>query len=58
MKNLIIKFMENLQNELLKLSNGSQTIYEGYTDNLVTSVTGDLELKLNYGMSNTSSGNC
>ncbi|MGY0691936.1 hypothetical protein ACW2QC_03985 [Virgibacillus sp. FSP13] len=55
MKKLDYKTYGEFTNELLNFKYDSQIIYEGYTDNLVTSVTGDLELKLNYGTSNTSS---
>lgn len=41
--------------ELLILKYDSQIIFKGYTDSLVTSIAGDLELKLNYGTINTSS---
>ncbi|MCG3089817.1 hypothetical protein [Sporosarcina cyprini] len=37
--------------ELLVLNYDSQIIYEGYTEDFVTSITGDLELNLNYGSS-------
>ncbi|WP_342472621.1 hypothetical protein MHH70_04035 [Metasolibacillus sp. FSL H7-0170] len=55
MKKLDFKTYGEFTNELLNLKYDSQIIYEGYTDNLITSAAGDLELKLNYGMSNTSS---
>lgn len=55
MKKLDYKTYGEFTNELLYLKYDSQIIYEGYTDNLITSVSGDLELKLNYGMSYTSS---
>ena len=35
--------------EVLTLKYDSQILYMGYVDDLVTSITGDLELKLNYG---------
>lgn len=41
--------------ESLVLKYDSEVIYEGYTDDLVTSVTGDVELRLNFGGKNTSS---
>ncbi len=40
-------------NELLTLTYDSKVIYKGYTDDLVTSVTGDLEMNLNFGMNET-----
>ncbi len=55
LKKLDYKTFGEFTNEFLNLKYDSQIIYEGYTDNLITSVTGGLELKLNYGMSNTSS---
>ena len=55
MKKLEYKTYGEFTNELLNLKYDSQIIYEGFTDNLITSVAGDLELKLNYGKSNTSS---
>lgn len=55
MKKLDFKTYGECTNELLKLKYASQIIYEGYTDDLITSAAGDLELKLNYGMGDTSS---
>lgn len=50
-----IEFVTNGEfiNEILTLKYNSQVIYEGYTDNLVTSITGNLELQLNYNTENT-----
>lgn len=53
MKKLDFKTYGEFTDEMLNLKYDSQIIYEGYTDNLITSITGDLELKLNYGTSNT-----
>lgn len=55
MRKLDYKTFGEFTNELLCLEYDSQIIYEGYTDNLITSETGNLELKLNYGTSTTSS---
>ncbi|WLV24510.1 hypothetical protein QR721_12830 [Aciduricibacillus chroicocephali] len=55
MKKLDYRTFGDYTNELLSLEYDSHTIYEGYTDDLITSVTGDLELKLNYGRNIASS---
>ncbi|MCM2603434.1 hypothetical protein NDQ57_01785 [Rossellomorea marisflavi] len=55
MKKLDYKTYGEFPEEMLILKYDEQVIYEGYTDDLITSVTGDLELKLNHGRSNTSS---
>lgn len=55
MKKLEYKTHGEFTNESLTLQYDSQVIYEGYTDDLITSVTGNLEMNLNFGMQNTSS---
>ena len=55
MKKLDYKTYGEITEEMLILKYDGQVIYEGYADDLITSVTGDLELKLNHGRSNTSS---
>ncbi|MET3507791.1 hypothetical protein [Halalkalibacter oceani] len=49
MKQLHYQTEGELTDERLKLTYGSQLIFEGYTDDLVTSASGDLQLKLNFG---------
>lgn len=55
MKKLDYKTYGEFPEDMLILKYDEQVIYEGYTDDLITSVTGDLELKLNHGMRSTSS---
>jgi hypothetical protein len=55
LKQLDYKTYGEITDEMLILKYDEQVIYEGYTDDLITSVTGDLELILNHGRSNTSS---
>ncbi|WP_347320719.1 hypothetical protein [Rossellomorea sp. RS05] len=55
MKKLDYKTYGDFTEEMLLLKYDGQVIYEGYTDDLITSVTGDLELRLNHGRINTSS---
>ncbi|MEG0772704.1 hypothetical protein [Clostridium sp.] len=50
-----IEFNGELYEQRCNLFYGDQLIYKGYVDNLVTSINGYLELKLNYGTSRISS---
>lgn len=54
MKQLIYETKGEKAYELLRLEYDSQIIYEGYTDDFITSVSGELELRLNYGGESTS----
>ncbi|TCS95889.1 hypothetical protein [Hazenella coriacea] len=53
MKPLGYKTQGEITDEKLILEYDSQIIFEGYTDDLVTSITGDLELNLNFGKQST-----
>lgn len=53
MKKLDYKTAGEFTNELITLQYDSEVIYEGYTDDLITSVTGDLEMNLNFGMNHS-----
>lgn len=53
MKQLHYQTEGELTDERLSLTYGSRLIFEGYTDDLVTSASGDLQLKLNFGAKET-----
>ncbi|MCM3760981.1 hypothetical protein M3212_09295 [Alkalihalobacillus oceani] len=53
MKQLHYQTEGELTDERLRLTYGSQLIFDGYTDDLVTSASGDLQLKLNFGTKET-----
>lgn len=54
MKKLEYETFGDVINESIILWYNSQIIYEGYVDDLITSITGNLELKLNYGTNHIS----
>lgn len=48
------EFFDSEYEEQVKVSYQKKSVFQGYTDDLVTSISGDLELRLNYNSQNIS----